>query len=157
MVSSEAVEEELSASSAFLSSVSTSIFTTPSSMTSFSTTQFDKKSVDPRATITTASPSSKKVTEKLVTTTTTRSFVNHYGSTPSSMTKDINAKVTEAEILEKVTPGSKLAKIITISSLFGALILIMGLFIIRRRRPQSRSMDVSVNPYEPLIGGSTYF
>ena len=117
----------------------------------------DKKSVDPRSTITTASVSSKIFTEKLVTTTTTISFINNNASTLGPMTKDMNAKMTELEISEKMTTRSKLAKIITISSLFGALILIMGLFLLRKRRPQSRSMDVSVNPYEPLIGGSTYF
>ena len=101
--------------------------------------------------------SSKNFTEKLVTTTTTISFLNNYPSTPGGMTKDINAQVTEAEISGKLTSGSKLATIITISSLLGALILIMGLFLLRKRRSQSRSMDVSVNPYEPLIGGSTYF
>ena len=156
-VSSEAVEEEISALSASLSSVSTSIFTTPSSTTTFSTTQLDKKSINPSSTITTASPSAKNITEKLVTTTTTISFLNNYASTPSPMTKNMNARVTETEISEKMTSRSKLAKIITISSLLGALILIMGLFLLRRRRPQSRSIDVSVNPYEPLIGGSTYF
>ena len=155
-VSSEAVEEEISALSVSLSSVSTSIFTTPSS-TTFSSTQLDKKSINPSSTITTASPSAKNITEKLVTTTTTISFLNNYASTPSPMTKNMNARVTETEISEKMTSRSKLAKIITISSLLGALILIMGLFLLRRRRPQSRSMDVSVNPYEPLIGGSTYF